>query len=183
MCYNRGITETAKDSSKRSAKRTVYGAYSSLVNRKKAPKKPAAEPRLKPLPKEPIPRFFAHFRWERIKAYWFSKAGLKRIGKIFAACILLGIIGVGALFVYYKNQLKEIELNDLTISETVNTYLDRNGVVLWEDKGDSDYRLVVKEDEISPYFLHATVAIEDRKIYTHRSEEHTSELQSLQRIK
>ncbi len=161
------MTETAKDSSKRSAKRTVYGAYSSLVNRKKAPKKPAAEPRLKPLPKEPIPRFFAHFRWERIKAYWFSKAGLKRIGKIFAACILLGIIGVGALFVYYKNQLKEIELNDLTISETVNTYLDRNGVVLWEDKGDSDYRLVVKEDEISPYVRQATVAIEDRKFYTH----------------
>ena len=122
---------------------------------------------MKPLPKEPIPRFFAHFRWERIKAYWFSKAGLKRIGKIFAACILLGIIGVGALFVYYKNQLKEIELNDLTISETVNTYLDRNGVVLWEDKGDSDYRLVVKEDEISPYVRQATVAIEDRKFYTH----------------
>ena len=95
------MTETAKDSSKRSAKRTVYGAYSSLVNRKKAPKKPAAEPQLKPLPKEPIPRFFAHFRWERIKAYWFSKAGLKRIGKIFAACILLGIIGVGALFVFF----------------------------------------------------------------------------------
>lgn len=94
-------------------------------------------------------------------------AGLKRVGKIFAACILLAIIGVGALFVYYKSQLKEIQLNDLTISETVNTYLDRNGVVLWEDKGDADYRLVVDGDQISTYVRQATVAIEDRGFYTH----------------
>ncbi len=123
--------------------------------------------KLRPLPKEQPARFFAHFRWERIKAYWFSKAGLKRIGKVFAACILLGIIGVGALFVYYKSQLKEIELNDLTISETVNTYYDRNGVLLWEDKGDSDYRLVVDSDQISTYVRQATVAIEDRNFYNH----------------
>ncbi len=122
---------------------------------------------LAPLPKDPWKRFWAHFRWERIKAYWFSMDGLKRIGKIFAACVLIGIIGVGALFVYYKNQLKEIQLNDLTISETVNTYLDRNGVVLWEDKGESDYRLVVDGDQISTYVRQATVAIEDRKFYTH----------------
>lgn len=69
---------------------------------------------LRPLPKEQPARFFAHFRWERIKAYWFSKDGLRRIGKIFAACVLLGIIGVGALFVYYKSQLKEIQLIDLS---------------------------------------------------------------------
>lgn len=158
------------------------GVYSSLVSQKKkitdkvksasskagkgsrakGPAKPLA-----PLPKEQPARFFAHFRWERIKAYWFSKEGAKRIGKIFAACVLLGIIAVGALFVYYKAQLKEIELNDLTISETVNTYLDRNGVVLWEDKGDADYRLVVDGDQISTYVRQATVALEDRNFYTH----------------
>ncbi len=167
MCYNRGM-KTANSSNKRSDKRTGYGAYSSLVNqRKKSAKKADSTPRLAPLPKEQPARFFAHFRWERIKAYWFSKAGLKRIGKIFAACILIGIIGVGALFVYYKNQLKEIELNDLTISETINTYLDRNGVVLWEDKGNDDYRLVVDEDQISPYVRQATIALEDRNFYSH----------------
>lgn len=122
---------------------------------------------LRPLPKEQPARFFAHFRWERIKAYWFSKEGLKRIGKIFAACVLIGIILVGALFVYYKSQLKEIQLSNLTISETVNTYLDRNGVVLWEDKGDADYRLVVDGDQISTYVRQATVAIEDRSFYSH----------------
>lgn len=155
------------------------GVYSSLVSQKKKiaekvksvkkgdggsskPSKPLA-----PLPKEQPARFFAHFRWERIKAYWFSKEGAKRIGKIFAACVLVGIIGVGALFVYYKAQLKEIELNDLTISETVNTYLDRNGIVLWEDKGDADYRLVVDGDQISTYVRQATVALEDKNFYTH----------------
>lgn len=122
---------------------------------------------LRPLPKEQPARFFAHFRWERIKAYWFSKEGLKRIGKIFAACVLIGIILIGVLFVYYKSQLKEIQLSNLTISETVNTYLDRNGVVLWEDKGDADYRLVVDGDQISTYVRQATVAIEDRSFYSH----------------
>lgn len=160
--------KTANDSKGRSLKRQAVGVYSSLVDRKKADKKKsAAGANLAPLPKKQPARFFAHFRWERIKAYWFSKEGLKRIGKIFAACVLIGIIFVGALFVYYKNQLKEIQLNNLTISETVNTYLDRNGEILWEDKGDSDYRLVVEEDQISTYVRQATVAIEDRKFYTH----------------
>ncbi len=163
------MEKTAKDSSKRSSKRASFGAYASLINQKKklSGKKSNASAHLAPLPKEQPARFFAHFRWERIKAYWFSKAGLIRIGKIFAACVLVGIIGVGALFVYYKNQLRDIELNDLTISETINTYLDRNGVVLWEDKGTSDYRLVVDEDQISTYVRQATVAIEDRHFYTH----------------
>ncbi len=179
------MENTAKNSRGGSGKRGSMGVYSSLVSQKNklatrvksgrsggfgsgssfGSKKPAKQ--LAPLPKEQPARFFAHFRWERIKAYWFSKDGLKRIGKIFAACVLLGIIAVGALFVYYKAQLKEIELNDLTISETVNTYLDRNGVVLWEDKGDSDYRLVVDGDDISVYVRQATVALEDRTFYSH----------------
>lgn len=169
------MDRTASNSTKNSNKRGNMGVYSSLVSQKRKiadkadgarkDKKPSKQ--LAPLPKDQPARFFAHFRWERIKAYWFSKDGLKRIGKICAACILLAIIGVGALFVYYKNQLKEIELNDLTIAETVNTYLDRNGEILWEDKGDNDYRLVVGEDEISPYVRQATVAIEDRNFYSH----------------
>lgn len=164
--------KTAKDSNKRPTKRTSLGVYSSLVNQKNklsSSKKRTSSPtkHLAPLPKEQPARFFAHFRWERIKAYWFSKAGLVRIGKIFAACFLIGVIALGALFVYYKNQLKEIELNDLKISETVNTYLDRNGVVLWEDKGNNDYRLVVDEDQISTYVRQATVALEDRHFYNH----------------
>ncbi len=177
------MEKTAKNSGDKPTNRGKMGLYSSLVTDRtkkltrtvtqgkssdaKSKKSTSTKIKLKPLPKEQPARFFAHFRWERIKAYWFSMAGLKRVGKIFAACILLAIIGVGALFVYYKSQLKEIQLNDLTISETVNTYLDRNGVVLWEDKGDADYRLVVDGDQISTYVRQATVAIEDRGFYTH----------------
>lgn len=177
----KGLGEKVKNLKKKPEERGNMGVYSNLATQKKSiserakdmkskiSKKTKNSPKkeLAPLPKEPWKRFWAHFRWERIKAYWFSKAGLKRIGKIFAACILLGIIGVGALFMYYKNQIKEIELNDLTISETVNTYLDRNGVVLWEDKGDSDYRLVVDGEQIAQYARQATVAIEDRNFYSH----------------
>ncbi len=172
------MTKLANNSDGNKSRRGNMGVYSSLVSGQKkvrpsqrsqgrSSSKSGNSGRLRPLPKEPIPRFFAHFRWERIKAYWFSKAGLKRIGKIFAACILLGIIGIGALFVYYKSQLKEIQLSNLTIDETVNTYLDRNGVVLWEDKGVADYRLVVDENDISTYVRQATVAIEDRNFYHH----------------
>lgn len=182
------MTKTANQSGSKPTNRGKMGVYSSLITDRtrklaksvktkasamgqKKPKKPSTKTntnsKLKPLPKEQPARFFAHFRWERIKAYWFSREGVKRIGKVFAACVLIGIIGVGALFVYYKSQLKEIQLNDLTISETVNTYLDRNGVVLWEDKGDADYRLVVDGDDISTYVRQATVAIEDKSFYTH----------------
>ncbi len=171
LCYNQYMMKTAKKPSDKTIPRSKLGAYSNLTPEKTrkltSTKSQSKGLKLRPLPKEQPARFFAHFRWERIRAYWFSKAGLKRVGKIFAACFLLGIIGVGALFVYYKSQLRDIQLNDLTISDTVNVYLDRNGVVLWEDKGDADYRLVVNEDEISTYARQATVAIEDRSFYTH----------------
>lgn len=55
----------------------------------------------------------------------------------------------------------------MKVTGTVNTYLDRNGQTLWEDKGDGDYRLVVDGDNISTYMRQATVAIEDRDFYNH----------------
>lgn len=176
----KGLWEDTKNKVKKPVKKDSMGVYSNLAAQKKSiaerardgvKKRPAKKPsngkKLRPLPEKQPARFFAHFRWERIKAYWFSKAGLKRIAKIFAAMILIGIIIVGALFIYYKNQIKEIELSDLTISDTINSYYDRNGELLWEDKGDSDYRLTVEEDEIATYARQATVAIEDRNFYSH----------------
>src|SRR5574344_1148382 len=73
------------------------------------------------LPKNPIKRFFAHFQPKRVFKYWFSWYGLSKILKFFAACFLLGIIFVGGLFLYFKNEIKDIQLSNLTISETVNT--------------------------------------------------------------
>jgi penicillin-binding protein 1A len=122
------------------------------------------------LPKEPVKRFFARLSPRRVARYWFSLKGLFMILKIAFVCVLLGVITVGSLFLYFKKDLAAINPENLTnqVNNTVNTYYDRNGIVLWEDKGTGDYRLVVDGDQISTYMRQATVAIEDREFYTHR---------------
>lgn len=115
------------------------------------------------LPKNPVKRFFAKLN----PAYWSTRHFWWVVLKVLVALALLATIAIAGLFIYFKNELKEIELSGITISETVNTYLDRNGVVLWEDVGDEDYRLVVEGSEISTYMRQATVAIEDKNFYNH----------------
>ncbi len=152
------------------AKNKSMNTYSSLVYRSKVKKDKKAKKRaedLATLPKEPVKRFLMHFHPKRVFHYWFSMRGLKTFLKIVAATILILIITIGALFLYYKKDLDQIQLDELKVTDTVNTYLDRNGEVLWEDKGDGDYRLVVEGDEISTYMRQATVAIEDRNFYNH----------------
>lgn len=145
-------------------------AYTSLMYKSKVKADNKARKKaddLATLPKDPVKRFFAHLHPKRVFRYWFCLDGLKRIGKIFAACFLLGIIALGGLFLYYKRDLESIKLDEIKVSETVNTYLDRNGNLLWEDRGDGDYRLVVDGSDISTYMRQATVAIEDRNFYNH----------------
>ena len=144
--------------------------YSSLAYKHRAKKEANARRRaeeLAKLPKEPVKRFFARLHPKRVFKWWFSWRGQKAILKFFAACILIGIIFIGGLFLYYKKDLEEIRLDEMTISETVNTYLDRNGELLWKDTGSDDYRLVVSGDDISQYMYDATVAIEDKNFYGH----------------
>ena len=144
--------------------------YSSLSYKHKAKKEADARRRaeeLAKLPKEPVKRFFARLHPKRVFKWWFSKHGQKTIWKTIAACFLILIIFIGGLFLYYKKDLDEIRLDEMSISETVNTYLDRNGEVLWKDTGNENYRLVVDADEISPYMYQATIAIEDRNFYNH----------------
>ncbi len=144
--------------------------YSSLSYKHKAKKEADARRRaeeLAKLPKEPVKRFFARLHPKRVFKWWFSKRGQKTIWKTIAACFLILIIFIGGLFLYYKKDLDEIRLDEMSISETANTYLDRNGEVLWKDTGNENYRLVVDADEISPYMYQATIAIEDRNFYNH----------------
>lgn len=144
--------------------------YSSLSYRHHAKKEATARKRaedLAKLPKDPVKRFFARLHPKRVFKWWFSWRGQKAILKFCAACILIFIIFIGGLFLYYKKDLDEIRLDEMSISETVNTYLDRNGTVLWKDTGNEDYRLVVDAEDISPYMYQATVAIEDRNFYNH----------------
>ncbi len=142
-------------------------AYKHKVKSDQKARKQAEE--MAALPKNPILRFFAKLRPDRVFKFWFSKEGLLRILKFAAACFLIGVIAIGGLFLYYRKDLKQIEPEELAnrVSNTVNTYLDRNGVVLWEDKGSGDYRLVVDGSDISTYMRQATVAIEDKNFYNH----------------
>ena len=144
--------------------------YSSLSYKRRVKKEANARRRaeeLATLPKEPVKRFFARLNPKRVFKWWFSWRGQKAILKFFAACFLILVICIGGLFLYYKKDLDEIRLDEMTISETVNTYLDRNGIVLWKDTGSDDYRLVVDAEDISPYMYQATVAIEDKNFYNH----------------
>ena len=123
--------------SKKTAKSNL-SLYSSLSYKHKAKKEANARRRaeeLAKLPKDPVKRFFARLHPKRVFKWWFSWRGQKTILKCLAACILIGIIFIGGLFLYYKKDLDEIRLDEMSISETVNTYLDRNGVVLWRDTG------------------------------------------------
>ena len=154
---------------KKTAKKNM-NLYSSLSYRHKTKKEADARRRaedLAKLPKEPVKRFFARLHPKRVCKWFFSKRGQKTIWKGIAAFVLLFIIFIGGLFLYYKKDLDEIRLDEMSISETVNTYLDRNGVELWKDTGSEDYRLVVDAEDISDYMYKATVAIEDKNFYNH----------------
>jgi penicillin-binding protein 1A len=145
--------------------------YTSLSYRRKAKKeakaRKAAE-ELADMPKNPVLRFFAHLHPKRVIKFIFSKRGLFFFLKAVAAFILIAIIGIGGLFLYYKKDLESIHLDEMKVSESVNVYLDRNGEVLWEDRGDGDYRLVVNSEDIPDIMRKATIAIEDRNFYNHK---------------
>ena len=152
MSNDKSGQKTAPKRSRFAKKTNSKSTYTSLMYKSKVKKDEKARTKaedLATLPKTPVKRFFAHLHPKRVFHYWFSWNGLKKIGKFLAACILLGIIAVGALFLYYKKDLEAIRLDDLKVSETVNTYLDRNGEVLWEDRGDGNYRLVVDGSDIA----------------------------------
>lgn len=170
MSNDKSGQKTAPKRSRFAKKTKNKATYTSLMYKSKTKKDQKARKQaedLAELPKTPVKRFFAHLHPKRVFHYWFSWNGLKKIGKFLAAVVLLSIIAVGGLFLYYKKDLEAIRLDELKVSETVNTYLDRNGNVLWEDRGDGDYRLVVDGSDISTYMRQATVAIEDRNFYNH----------------
>jgi membrane peptidoglycan carboxypeptidase len=146
--------------------------YSNLTRRRKTKKDTAARKKaeyLASLPKHPVKRLLYRLHPKRFWGYWFSKKGAFMALKILGVAILLSILSVGALFAYFRKDLDTIRPGELAkrVQTTVTKYLDRNGNLLWEDKGDSNYKLVVKGSEISDYMKKATVAVEDKDFYHH----------------
>ena len=174
----KSLKEKIPNKKSKSPKKSVFkkkdkslNVYSSLSYRMKAKKEAKARKEaeeLADMPKNPVLRFFAHLHPKRVAKFIFSKRGFFFFLKAFAALFLIGVITLGALFLYYKKDLESIRLDEMKVSESVNVYLDRNGEVLWEDRGDGDYRLVTDAENIPEVMRQATVAIEDRNFYNHK---------------
>lgn len=89
--------------------------------------------------------------------------------KVFGVAALVGLLALGGLFAYFRKDLDTIRPGELAkrVQTTVTKYLDRNGNLLWEDKGDGNYTLAIESENISQNMKDATVAIEDKDFYEH----------------
>src|SRR3990167_1151208 len=173
-CYNEKqycLWEKYNVAKKPSSPRKM-NVYANLAHKRKTKKDAVARKKaeyLATLPKHPIKRFFARLHPKRVAGYWFSKKGGMMALKIAGVSILVVVLFVGGLFAYYRKDLDQIRPGELAkrVQTTVTRYYDRNDQLLWEDKGDSNYKLVVDSKEINKYMKDATIAIEDRDFYKH----------------
>lgn len=157
---------------KRSKRTRKLSVYSNLNHRRRVRKDSSARARaeyLASLPKHPVKRFFYRLHPKRVAAFWFSKRGAITFLKIIGVAVLLVILAIGASFAVFRQDLDAIRPGEIAkrVQTTVTTYTDRNGKILWEDKGDGNYKLVVGENDISPVMKQATIAIEDKDFYNH----------------
>jgi len=156
---------------KKPTSRTL-SVYSNLTKRFKTKRDAHSRRRaeyLATLPKHPVKRFFYRLHPKRFWAYWFSKQGILMALKIAGVGILILALFTGILFAYFRKDLDQIRPGEIDkrVQSTVTKYYDRNGELLWEDKGDGNYKLVVESKDLSDNLKKATVAIEDRDFYTH----------------
>lgn len=146
--------------------------YSNLARKRQVKKDAKARKKaeyLATLPKHPLKRLLYRLHPKRVAKYWFSRQGLFMFLKIIGVCMLLLILTGTALFAYFRKDLDQINPDTLSqrVRTTVTKYYDRNNKLLWEDKGDGDYTLVVDHKNIAPCMDQATVAIEDKDFYKH----------------
>lgn len=158
-------------SSRRSSARGI-SVYSNLTSRRRTKKDLRSRRKaeyLATLPKHPVKRLFYRLHPKRFFAYWFSREGGIMALKVLGTGVLLLVLLFGALFAYYRRDLAAIRPGELSsrVQTTVTKYFDRNGILLWEDKGSNDYKLVVPSKDISKYMKDATIAIEDKDFYQH----------------
>ncbi|MCL2444775.1 penicillin-binding protein [Candidatus Saccharibacteria bacterium] len=147
--------------------------YSNLAHKRKTKKDQEARKRaeyLASLPKNPFLRALYRLHPKRFWGYWFSKRGFFMMLKITGVTILVIAIGVFALFAYFRRELDAISPGQLArrVQTTVSRYYDRNGILLWEDRGIGNYRIVVEHDEIAEVMRQAIIAVEDRDFFNHR---------------
>lgn len=156
---------------KRKTKR--LSLYSNLVSNKQAKRDARLKQRAKryaAMPKDPWKRLLYRLNPKNFLRWLFSFDALRFFAKVFGVLFLVGVIGAAGIFIYFRKDISDLDARDISsrIHTTVNTYTDRHGVVLWEDKGEGNYKLAVEGDKISDYMKKATVALEDKTFYTHK---------------
>ncbi len=157
---------------KKSKRSKGISLYANLVAKRRSKADARARRKaeyLATLPKNPVKRFLYRLHPKRVFKFWFSREG----GKLFLKLAAIGLVIIGifvaALFAYYRRELDAIRPGELAkkVQTTVTTYTDRNGTVLWEDKGDGEYKQVIDSKDIPKVMKDATVAIEDKDFYKH----------------
>ncbi len=173
----KGVKKAANSSKAQNSKVSVYrnliNIKQSRKDKKAQAKKLANQKRaeeLAKMPKNPIKRFFYRLHPKRVLRFIFSMRFVKAVAIFIGIIIIAGALAFGALFLHYRKEIQNLHPEEVAkrIQTSVNRYLDRNGNLLWEDKGDGNYKLVVKQEEISDYIKKATIAIEDRDFYNHK---------------
>jgi membrane peptidoglycan carboxypeptidase len=161
--------------SRRTRKVSVYANLAAARRTKKDAAHRKKAEYLATLPKHPVKRTLARLHPKRIADYWWSRKGAMMALKIVGVSALVVLLFVGGLFAYFRKDLDSIRPEELAkrVHTTVTKYYDKRGpaggtdALLWEDKGDGDYKLVVDGNDINPLMKKATVAIEDKDFYSH----------------
>jgi penicillin-binding protein 1A len=169
---------------KKTTRSRKLSVYSNLSHQRKTKKDTKARERaqyLATLPKHPVKRILYRLHPKRFWAFWFSKRGAIMALKVAGIGLLLLCLMVGGLFAYFRKDLDAIRPSELAkrVQTTVTKYYDRNGELLWEDKGDGNYKLVVDSSELNDNLKKATVAIEDRDFYSHNGVSITGTLRAI----
>ncbi len=169
--------KTPETTSSRTSKTTrkalrPHAVYSNLAQKRKVRKDTESKKRAEyraTLPKHPVKRFMHQMHPKRFWGYWFSKEGGRMALKVAGISVLILALFVGGLFAYFRKDLDQIRPGEIDkrVQSTVTSYYDRNGNLLWDDKGNSNYRLTAKSEDLSQYLKDATVSIEDRNFFKH----------------
>lgn len=146
--------------------------YANLAEKRRSKKDVLARKKaeyLATLPKHPLKRILYRLQPKQFFGYWFSRKGGMMALKITGVGVLFMVLLIGGLFAFYRKDLDAIRPGSLAqrVQSTVTKYYDRNGELIWEDKGQGNYTLVVDGDKITDTMREATVAIEDRDFYSH----------------
>lgn len=169
---------------KKQSKSRKLSVYSNLANKRKIKKDARSRKKaeyLATLPKQPVLRTIYRLHPKRIFRFWFSREGLMLGIKLAGIGFFLGALLIGSLVLYFRKDLDTIRPGEISkrVQTTVTRYEDRNGKLLWEDKGDGNYTLAVDSDDISELMKNATIAIEDRDFYKHNGISITGIIRSL----